>query len=80
MSASRPDTAAAVHTGFLFQQVEQAAKSLSYPTPCAWLAASPVSHLLQLSNGYVNTKATNSTVYTLRLPDGASLSGEASGG
>ncbi|MGI4863105.1 MAG: T9SS type A sorting domain-containing protein [Janthinobacterium lividum] len=38
-----------------------------------------VSNLLQLTSGYVNTQAPGGTVYTLRLPNGASLSGEASG-
>lgn len=38
-----------------------------------------VSNLLSLSNGLVNTKAPTGTVYTLRLPAGASLSGEATG-
>ena len=37
-----------------------------------------VSNLLSLSNGLVNTKS-GSTVYTLRLPAGATLSGEAAG-
>ncbi len=38
-----------------------------------------INHLLQLTGGYVNTRAPGGTVYTLRLTDGASLSGEASG-
>ena len=38
-----------------------------------------VNNLLSLRNGYVTTKAASGTVYTLSLPNGASLSGEASG-
>ncbi|MGI4832568.1 MAG: hypothetical protein ACRYFK_03815 [Janthinobacterium lividum] len=38
-----------------------------------------VNNLLSLRNGYVTTKAASGPVYTLRLPNGASLSGEASG-
>lgn len=37
-----------------------------------------VSQLLTMSNGLLNTRASG-TVYTLRLPDGATLSGEAAG-
>ncbi|MGI4871795.1 MAG: T9SS type A sorting domain-containing protein [Janthinobacterium lividum] len=38
-----------------------------------------VSNLLSLTSGYVTTKAPGGTVYTLSLPAGASVSGEASG-
>ena len=38
-----------------------------------------VSNLLNLSNGFVNTRGPSGTVYTLRLPAGASVSGEATG-
>lgn len=38
-----------------------------------------VSNALNLSSGLVTTRAASGTVYTLRLPNGASLSGEASG-
>ena len=38
-----------------------------------------INNLLQLTSGHVNTRSPGGTVYTARLTDGASLSGETSG-